>query len=194
MSEKPLSSQIAALRDDLLRFAQRQLSDPALAEDVVHETIDAALAKNTYSGKGSLKSWLFAILRNKIVDQIRQQNKLSLQTYSEDEPIEADSLFTTRGYWKKSAQPANWQHPEAMLDNQQFWTILEICLNQLPENTSRVFMMREHLGLSIQEICHALSISENNCWVIMHRARQQLRLCLERKYFASPTGETDAQL
>jgi len=187
MSDRTAAEQIAALRNDLLRFAHLQLRDTALAEDAVHEAINAALASNQYKNKGSLKNWVFAILRNKIIDVIRDRSNHSSHSYTEDDTAELDDQFDAKGHWKKNKQPANWQHPENTLANNQFWEIFELCLNHLPQNTARVFMLREHLGLNISEICATLSISENNCWVIMHRARSQLRLCLEKgfneKYF-----------
>lgn len=182
MSDTTDAEKIASLRNDLLRFAHLQLRDNPLAEDTVHEAIDAALTSSQYQGKGSLKSWVFAILRNKIVDVIRQHNKHAIHSYTEDNHAELDDQFDEKGRWKKNRQPVNWQHPENRLANDQFWEIFELCLNHLPQNTARVFMMREHLGLPIAEICSALSVSENNCWVIMHRARAQLRLCLEKKF------------
>ena len=60
--------------------------------------------------------------------------------------------------------------------------IFEACLNHLPENPARVFMMREHLGLEVGEICTELAISESNCWVLIHRARMRLRKCLENNF------------
>ncbi len=190
MSDRTAAEQIASLRNDLLRFAQLQLRDATLAEDAVHEAINAALASNQYKNKGSLKNWVFAILRNKIIDVIRERSRHSGHSYIEDDTAELDAQFDAKGHWKKNQQPANWQHPENTLANNQFWEIFELCLNHLPQNTARVFMMREHLGLNIPEICSALSISESNCWVIMHRARAQLRLCLEKsfseKHFLQP--------
>jgi len=182
MSDRTAAEQIASLRNDLLRFAQLQLRDATLAEDAVHEAINAALASNQYKNKGSLKNWVFAILRNKIIDVIRERSRHSNHSYIEDDTAELDAQFDARGHWKKNQQPVNWQHPENTLANNQFWEVFELCLNHLPQNTARVFMMREHLGLTIAEICNALSISESNCWVIMHRARALLRLCLEKSF------------
>jgi len=61
----------------------------------------------------------------------------------------------------------------------QFWAVFEICLDRLPEQTSRVFMMREFLGFESDEICDTLGLSTSNCHVILHRARMRLRQCLE---------------
>lgn len=65
-----------AIRSDMLRFAQLQLRDAHSAEDVVQEAIEAALAHaETFAGRSSLKTWVFAVLRNKIIDQIHQRDR-----------------------------------------------------------------------------------------------------------------------
>jgi len=171
------AEQVAAMREEMLRFTTLQLRDSVLAEDVVHEALNAALSKNKYSGRGSLKSWVFAILRNKIIDVIRERSRHPTESYIEDDV--SDDQFDDRGHWKKSHKPSNWGQPETVLANEQFWLIFDICLKALPENTARVFMMREHLGLELKEVCKELNISDSNAWVIMHRARSQLRKCLE---------------
>ena len=177
------ADQIGALRNDMLRFAQLQLRDQHLAEDVVHEAIAAALKSGDYGGRANLKTWVFAILRNKIVDVIRDRCRhptVSLNEHDEDDELE--NQFKANGHWQRDQRPADWHNPEASLANQQFWVIFEACLNDLPENPARVFMMREHLGLEVREICNELTISEANCWVLMHRARMRLRKCLENNF------------
>ena len=174
--------QITVLREQMIRFATLQLRDPVLAEDVVHDAIHAALSSGKFSGKGSLKSWVFAILRNKIIDVIRERSRHPTERFTEDDGSDLDNQFDEKGHWKKSQKPANWGHPETALASEQFWIVFEACLNYLPDNTARVFMMREHLGLDIKEICDELLISESNCWVIMHRARMKLRMCLENNF------------
>ncbi|NOR51811.1 MAG: RNA polymerase subunit sigma, partial [Gammaproteobacteria bacterium] len=63
--------------------------------------------------------------------------------------------------------------------------VFEICLDVMAETTARVFTLREFLGLDPAEICSELGISESNCWVILHRARSRLRLCLEERWMKS---------
>ena len=167
----------------MVRFATLQLRDAVLAEDVVHEAISAALASGKYSGRGSLKSWVYAILRNKIIDVIRERISPSYgESYVENDDDSYSDQFNEKGNWKKTQRPTNWGNPETVLANKQFWIIFEACLKHLPENTARVFMMREHLGLELKDVCEALNISNSNAWVIMHRARSQLRQCLEVEY------------
>ena len=174
------ADRLSELRIDMIRFARLQLRDEHLAEDVVQEAIAAALKPGTFEQRSQLKTWVFAILRNKIVDVIRERSRHPLDTYSEDE--ELDDQFKTNGHWRRDQRPANWSTPEVSFENEQFWVIFEACLNGLPENPARVFMMREHLGLKVGEICTELSISESNCWVLMHRARMRLRKCLENNF------------
>lgn len=172
------AEQIAQMREEMVRFATLQLRDATLAEDVVHEAINAALSADTFSGRGSLKSWVFAILRNKIIDVIRERSRHPTESFSEEQSDHEDP-FDARGHWKKAHIPTDWGRPETVVANQQFWVVFELCLNRLPENTARVFMMREHLGLELKEVCKELAITDKNAWVIMHRARMQLRQCLE---------------
>ncbi|HLL19283.1 MAG TPA: sigma factor-like helix-turn-helix DNA-binding protein, partial [Rubrivivax sp.] len=48
---------------------------------------------------------------------------------------------------------------------------------------ARVFMAREWLEQDVEEICSELGITANNCGVMLHRARLQLRECLNRRWF-----------
>jgi RNA polymerase sigma-70 factor (ECF subfamily) len=175
------AEQIATMRQEMVRFATLELRDATLAEDVVHEAIDAALSSGKYTGRGSLKSWVYAILRNKIIDVIRERSRHPVESFIEDHGNYEDP-FDERDHWKQTQTPSDWGRPDKVLANEQFWLIFEICLNRLPENTARVFMMREHLGLELKEVCNELEISDKNAWVIMHRARMQLRQCLEKSF------------
>lgn len=178
-------AEIAALRQDMLRFAKLQLRDVATAEDAVQEALSAAYAnRERFTGRAQVKTWIFSILRNKIIDQIRSRTRHPTQSLTQDDGRDAEvsALFDEGGYWHKAARPADWGDPEAALGSEQFWTVFEICLNAMTENTARIFMMREFLGLETAAICIELGISEGNCWVILHRARARLRLCLEANW------------
>lgn len=178
----PDANDIGTLHTDMLRFARLQLRDHHLAEDVVQEAIAAALKSTDFEQRAQLKTWVFAILRNKIVDVIRERSRHPTEAYQEGDDEELEEQFKPNGHWRRDQRPANWHNPETALANDQFWVIFEACLNDLPENPARVFMMREHLGLEIKEICVELSISQSNCWVLIHRARMKLRKCLENNF------------
>jgi len=182
-------SELAALRPDLLRFARLQLRDAGAAEDAVQETMLAALqGSQRFESRSSYKTWLIAILRNKIIDIIRGQSREVTATSLADDEAGDDllneTLFDQRGHWQAAAQPGRWADPEASFEQRQFWGVFEACLDQLPEKTARVFMMREFLGFDTDEICKEARISSSNCWVVLHRARLALRTCLETKWFA----------
>jgi RNA polymerase sigma-70 factor (ECF subfamily) len=175
-------------RGYLLRVARLQLRDEALAEDVVQETLLAALAGSGFSGRSSLRTWLTGILKHKIVDAIRKKRREPTTASafgdieSELDIEDLDAMFNERGGW--NAKPADWGDPEAALDRRQFLDMMEICLERLPPNTARVFMMREVMELDTDEICKELAINANNLWVILYRARMALRQCLEKNWFA----------
>lgn len=178
------ADELAALRAVMLRFARLQLRDRETAEDMVQEAIEAALRNpQSFSGQSSLKTWVFAILKNRIVDHVRQAWRSvpmsSLVEDGDDWQERVDALFNERGHWRSDARPAAWPDPEQSMQSQQFWTVFEACLDHLPAATGRVFMMREFLGFESAEICAQLGISTSNCHVILHRARMKLRACLE---------------
>jgi len=179
---------LADLRRDLLRFAELQLRDQAAAEDAVQETLVAALSgQDRFAGQAALKTWVFAILKNKIVDTLRRRQRTATITslVPDDDEQEDDFavLFNPGRHWNPADRPQHWGDPEATFAQQQFWVVFEVCLTRLPENTARVFMMREFLGLETPDICLELALTPSHCHVILHRARMGLRLCLEQRWF-----------
>ena len=89
--------------------------------------------------------------------------------------------FKTDGHFAEA--PADWGNPEAQLASQQFFHILEACTTQLPTNQGRLFLMREWLELSSEEICKELTLTPTNLYVQLHRARLRLRECLELNWY-----------
>lgn len=174
---------LEALRRDMLRFARLQLRDDGLAEDAVQEAFIAAYEKReSFGGRASLKSWVFSILRNKIIDMIRARNS-GIQFVELDR--QTDEFFDETGHWTEESWPADWGDPEQSLEQQQFWAVFDACLYRLNEASARAFMLREMMGFEIAEICKTLSITKTNCGVLLHRARLALRACIENKWFIS---------
>ena len=171
-------------RPYLLRYALMQLRNPEQAEDVVQETLLAALeGRARFAGDSSLKTWLTGILKHKILDAIRRKSREQPLAVGNDgdEAADVESLFKADGHWQQ--MPATWGDPDQALENRKFWEIFELCSRLLPERTARVFMLREVMELSTEEICQELAITPTNLWVILHRARLTLRECLEIKWF-----------
>jgi RNA polymerase sigma-70 factor (ECF subfamily) len=177
-------SQIEGQRAYLLRFASLQLRNADAAEDVVQETLLAALAgESSYRGQSNLRTWLTGILKHKIVDAIRKSSReIAAGAFDDDPEIEALGYkFKDNGHWAE--RPAVWTDPDSALEQKQFFAALEQCLKTLPARTAQAFLMREHLGLETAEICKELGVTATHCWVLLYRARMALRQCLESGWF-----------
>jgi RNA polymerase sigma-70 factor (TIGR02943 family) len=179
--------QLVAQRGYLMRFARLQLRNDAWAEDAVSETLLAALAKpQAFEARSQLKTWLVGILKHKIIDSMRQrQREVVLDSGSDDDhtdPLE-HMAFKADGHFAE--QPADWGNPEQDLNSRQFFAILEACTDKLPAVQGRLFLMREWLELSSEEICKELGLTPTNLYVQLHRARLRLRECLELNWFAA---------
>lgn len=187
-------AEIQEHRDYLYRYALLQVRDSSFAEDVVQETLLAAMqSAGSFAGRSSLKTWLTGILKHKIIDLFRRQaNEAALEPVvdEEDEREFADHFFeqTRTDHWHTF--PATWQDPERSLEQKRFWEALERCHAQLPAQSAHVFAMREFMGMQTADICKELGISSTNCWVILYRARMSLRECLETSWFA-PHGKAN---
>lgn len=175
--------QIEALRPTLLKYARLQLRNPAWAEDAVSDTLLAALEKpQAFASQSQIKTWLIGILKHKLVDQIRKNcREVSTSATSEDGEDLEDLLFSSNGHWRETQ--LDWGNPEDALRQLDFIKVLEACVEKLPGQQGRLFMMREWLELDSDEICKELSITPTNLWVMLHRARLRLRECLQAGWF-----------
>jgi len=179
-----LESDLAALQQPLMRFAQLQLRNTSMAEDVVSETLLAILEKpDNFEGRSSLRTYATGILKFKIIDVLRKRGReVHIEPLPEQSMDDAlDALFAADGHWQEP--PAPWQQPEQALEQVQFFDVLQVCVDRLPPKLGRVFMMREWLEEEVDDICQELGITSNNCGVILYRARMQLRECLDRQWF-----------
>lgn len=175
------------LRGQMLKFATQQMGDAHLAEDAVQEAMIGALKNaDSFAGRAALKTWIFAILRNKIADILRQRQRLvnaSSLLDDEDDDEACVALFDKQGHWNSDERPKGWDDPEAAFRDGQFWDVFETCLSGLPPQQARVFMMREFVELDTDEICAEVGISVSNLHVLLHRARLRLRDCLELRWY-----------
>ncbi len=177
-----LHARIEALRPTLLRLAQLQLRNLSWAEDAVSETLLAALeGAARFSGKSQFKTWVVGILKHKVLDQLRlRQRECGYDSDENDDPLE-DLMFKADGHFQ--TVPQNWDAPAAALQQRQFFEVLETCMELLPGQIGRVFLMREWLELDTKAICQELRISPTNVWQMLSRARLRLRECLQLNWF-----------
>ncbi|MGC1469438.1 MAG: sigma-70 family RNA polymerase sigma factor [Sphingorhabdus sp.] len=178
---------LASVRDDMIRFAQLQLGSDDEVEDAVQEALAGALRNAAkFRGEAALKTWMIAILKNKVADIIRQRQRRPLNAsalLSDDQEGALPPVFDQRGMWRDANKPARWEDPEAGLHSSQFLSTFDACLNRLPAQQGRVFLMREVVELDSHEICAELGLSMSNVHVILHRARLALRACLQHHWF-----------
>lgn len=184
-----LPSELVEYRPQLLRYALLQVGKKEVAEDLVQEAFLAAIKGiDGFTGRSSVRTWLTAILINKIADYWRVAlRELSLEAKEEAEgPDSVEAMFRENGSY--ASAPREWRDPESSLNDKRFFAALESCMGRLSDAGRRVFLLRELMGLSIEEICKELDLSATNCSVLLHRARMRLRGCLEDRWFAKPQG------
>jgi RNA polymerase sigma-70 factor (ECF subfamily) len=192
MEQKPAPDPAAWLDlygDYLYGYALVRLRNASHAEDVVQETLLAALqSHDRYAGRSSERTWLIGILKHKLIDHFRRVGREAPVGEVEGEVFEHPELFRESGewvdHWKEGRSPIEWQMtPAAMLEQTEFWETFNSCLSPLPARIASAFTLREIDGLSTEEICEILNVSTNNLWVMLHRARMHLRRCIELNWF-----------
>lgn len=169
---------VVALRPMLVRVARQKLRNEAWAEDAVSEALVAALENPAaYTGRASLRTWLVAILKNKIVDQVRRHTR-ECQVDAYDAEPEFGELGDGLPGGTAEAH-ADWGDPQERLDRRQFMAELDRCLKTLPPQQERAFVLRDWMEKETEDICAELGVTANHLAVMLHRARRRLRLSLQ---------------
>ena len=176
--------------DDLFGFAAARVRNRAAAQDLVQETFLAGIKSGEdFAGRSSERSWLFGILRNKLTDYYRLQNREEAITDTEPPLPEERGAFGKGGLgkdgWVIKLAPQAWETPDETLISKEFQDVLRSCLSRLPHKVAQAFRLREIDDVSSEEICKDLGVSPNNLWVMLHRARMGLRRCLEVHWFGN---------
>jgi RNA polymerase sigma-70 factor (TIGR02943 family) len=177
--------------DSLYRYAIMRVRRAEVAEDLVQETLCAGFRTiESFRARSSERTWLFGILRNKICDHFRKLGREISFTDLDFLRDEMGNKFDKNGHWKDDEGPIEWKaEPEVVMHRTEFWEMLRACLSKMPKRVADVFMLREMEGLKSPEICEDLRISENNLWVMLHRARMALRECVELNWFKEESRE-----
>jgi RNA polymerase sigma-70 factor (ECF subfamily) len=177
--------------DYLFNYAVSRTFNEDKARDLVQETFLAALhALKNFRKESSERTWLISILKRKIVDYYRKAStrKEDQESYNTFEVTGWESPFLQegpfKGSWKKDAVPRDWQADKNFdIDSKEFKEIFSKCLSQLPEKWAATFSLKVIEELSNDQVCKEIGITTSNLWVILHRARLQLRDCIETKWF-----------
>ncbi|WP_153797287.1 sigma-70 family RNA polymerase sigma factor [Foetidibacter luteolus] len=166
--------------DKLYTYAMARVANAGAAEDIVQETfLSAWKARDTYNKLASEKTWLYVICKNKITDYYRRQPKFTVPLNTGEE----DVYFDQTDHWTESTRPQNWPIDyHGTMERKEFYKILYLCKSKLKEFQQRVFALKYLEELGSDEICDTLSISKENYWVLLHRAKLHIRACLEKNW------------
>ena len=169
--------------DYLYRFALSRLKNPEIAADCVQDTFLAGIkALERFDGSRDIKYWLRGIMRNKIVDQIRK----SIKTQTVDISKEDEALMESMWYKYSgiaTTNPDPWEfNPRKQFDNKEFWVAFKECVETLKDPIKQAFILKMLEDHSTEEVCKVMGISPNYLWVLLHRAREQLKLVLKEKW------------
>lgn len=169
--------------DVLYRYALLRLAKPDAAEEVVQETLLAALrAAERFAQTSSERTWLVGILKHKIVDRIREQVRSDRTTELSQVDEVVQDQFSRRGTWK--TKPLAWgAGPGQSLEQQEFWDALVSCVGTLPPRLAEAFWLREVEDVPSDQVCKEMQLTPTNLWTLLHRARSRLRRCMEVNWF-----------
>ena len=160
-------SELVSHRDYLLRFARRKLLDPALAEDAVHDVFEAVMSgRANFEGRAALRSWLTAILKNKVIDIIRQRAR-----YGSFDGFDADEDQDGAGVGQLACGSAG---PQELASLRELLGQTLKRIDFLPKGLREVMQFRVLEDQTSEEVCDRLHISESSLFVRLHRARKQL--------------------
>jgi RNA polymerase sigma-70 factor (TIGR02943 family) len=169
--------------DHLYSYAFARLDHEDLARDLVQETFLAALEKvSLFEGNSSERTWLTAILKYKIIDVYRKRNS-GLSTQKIDEEPELEFFEQDNGHWKEQYSPRPMRTEDAdPLTNKELAAILKKCIQKLPALWLSVFTMKHMDDAATETICKDLKLTPANFWVIIHRAKLNLRACIQKSW------------
>lgn len=184
-----VESWVHSYSDSLYTWALYKTSSKELAEDLVQETFLAAhLQFDKFRNDSNPKTWLTAILKNKISEHYRKRYRNPTSSDVESSASGSslfDLMFDENNRWNQNQKPQAWEEEEDphLLDNEDFNAMLKTCLGKLPENWHSAIYLKYIEQKKGDLICQELGIAPTNFWQVLHRAKLQIRKCLELHWF-----------
>ncbi len=180
-----IQSWVEAFSDKLYSWALYKTNNKETAEDLVQETFLAACESlKKFEGKSEPQTWLFGILNHKIADYFRKIYRNPILNNPGKDTTFINNFFDENGDWLKKERPQSWgDEGQNLLDDHQFVQLLQVCLKELPDSWFAAINLKFLEQKKGDEICQELRLTATNYWQILHRAKLQLRKCLELKWF-----------
>lgn len=167
--------------DELFSWAYHKTSSRETAEDLVQETfISAYKAFDSFKQESKPKTWLFRILNNKIIDYYRKSSKMKTDSIEAKSVERTNDYFEEDGHWKNLE--SNWEEDVHLLDNPEFLAVFGTCIENLPEKWNAVIKAKYIIHQDAKTVCKELGITPSNYWQMVHRAKIQLKSCIESKW------------
>ena len=164
----------------LRRTARSFVRTPTAVEEVVQETWLAVVKGiGGFEGRSTLQTWLFRILVNRARSRsARDARQITFSSLEGDGAPAVDPMaFGEDGRWRSA--PARLEFdPETRLLAGELHSELVAAIDGLPEQQRIVVTLRDVVGLSAQEVCDMLEITEVNQRVLLHRGRAGTRASL----------------
>jgi RNA polymerase sigma-70 factor, ECF subfamily len=178
--------------DTLLRYALSRVGHLQTCEDLVQDTLVTAVSKlEDFAGRSSMRTWLIGILRHKILDHFRW-NKRHPQAQppppSSGEGVDDEPWFTALGVWRadpNAGLEALGADPAAAVERSELRDALQRCIDGLSPALHEVYVLRELEGLEPDEVSEVASVARGSVAVMLYRARQALRACLQKSWGAA---------
>ena len=162
---------------ELVAYAASRVKDRQEADDIVQNSFIAAFkGLKNHKGDSTHRTWLFSILKNKITDHYRKFYR------GKDKEVSSDAYFDENGSWLPDKTPQALGNEEQLLDNLEFNDTLMNCRQHLPKKQFAVLQMKYYDLLEANDICKELGISSTYYWQLIHRAKLQLRDCLQKNW------------
>ena len=169
--------------DAMLRLASSFVPNVDVAEEVVQDTwVGVLRGIDGFEGRSSFRTWLFRILVNRArTAGARERRTIAVgdtEAVSGTEAAVAASRFDGGGSW--ASPPERWiEEVEDRLEAGKLAGFLRTAIGDLPERQRQVVTLRDIEGLTSEEVCSVLEISESNQRVLLHRGRSRLRQAIE---------------
>lgn len=167
--------------DELYSFALSRVNDSDLAKDLVQDTFLSGLNNlSGFRGESAEKTWLYSILKNKIIDHYRKKKN----TQSIENTMVAENyFFEESGHWSDNKPKNDWEAKNTdTINSDEFLSVLQQCKKKMTELQQAVFTLKIQEEMESEMVCKELGITSSNYWVILHRAKLQLRECLEKNW------------
>lgn len=170
----------------LMIHLARAIVGDAIAEEVVQDAWIASIkALPKFERRSSLKTWILRIVSNCAKSRLRHESRtVNFDDISAVPGELAPTNFKTNGHWQLAPHTWNIDTPDELLSRSELKAEIDKTLKALPTVQQAIIALRDMQGLNMQEICKILEVSESNARVLLHRARSQIRLAIDR-YLAS---------